>query len=111
MNTETRIEELRTEQSALRELETHPGWLSWLVGITGEATTRRNMVFNTPMRGLDDAFVATRLMGEVTGLFAAKDWILHRLEDIRVNLEQAIAEEGEEGKEWNEKKNTNPQSP
>lgn len=108
MDIETRIEELRAEQSALRELENHPGWKSWLAGITSEATTRRNMVFNTPMQGLDDAFVATRLMGEVTGLFAAKDWVFHRLEDIKVNLEQAIAEEGEE---WNEKKKPKIQSP
>lgn len=108
MDIETRIAELRAEQSALRGLENNLGWKSWMEGITAAATTRRNMVFEVSMQGLDDAFTATKLKGEIMGLLTAKDWVFHRLEDIKTDLERAIAEEGEEWHETEQKKQPQP---
>lgn len=100
-------DELRAEEFALKSLVDSTGWKALLVMVDGQLASRRIELFNTSVRGLEDAFSIAKRQGEMAGLQLAIALPGYQLQALHQLVEDLLeserqAEPQEKGEDLND---------
>lgn len=89
MDYHKRRDELIAQIAHLEELKTHPGWIAVMDALAGQIRARRNGVFSTRIRCLDDVFTVSDNLAETAGLQMPGLLLEQMLDDLKADLKAA----------------------